>query len=378
MLQGNGTRSEADMLKASVLPARSVLRGGGCLELFLDRSTGRLRALWRLGIQYWTYWVLVQLIFSLIVVAWLLAGSGERIASGGLDTSVVSGSSALPLVSGVAGLSAAILTVWLAGRLLDRRPFSAFGFRLGAGWWLDLLFGMVLGALLMTTVFLIELGLGWVEVTGFFETQGGAPFVISMLLPVAAFLCVGVSEETVFRGYQLKNTAEGLNHPALGHLLGLLRRATRRQPERHAHKHAQHSPRRPDARLRVRALRRAGDPHRFAYHLELLSGRSLRLPCQRLRSFRCDSPDYRAGRPSTLDRWIFRPRGWLANPRHNAPWDVSRRAVDTPAHRQRLTPHPHSRESLPQPATDTIPLTRCSWSGANLETRYRQESLFTV
>jgi membrane protease YdiL (CAAX protease family) len=37
-----------------------------------------------------------------------------------------------------------------------------------------------------------------------------------MLLPVAAFLCVGVSEETVFRGYQLKNAAEGLNHPALG------------------------------------------------------------------------------------------------------------------------------------------------------------------
>ncbi len=183
---------------------------------FVEEGERRLRALWRLAIQFWAYWVLVQLVFSLVVVAWLLAGSGGRTSSGGLDTSALPGSPTLPLVSGVAGLVVAILTVWLAGRFLDRRPFSEFGFRLGAGWWFDLLFGMVLGALLMTAVFLVELGLGWVEVTGSFETQGGAPFVISILFPAATFLCVGVSEETVFRGYQLKNAAEGLNYPSLG------------------------------------------------------------------------------------------------------------------------------------------------------------------
>jgi uncharacterized protein len=193
-----------------------VLRSGGYLELFLDRSTGRLRTLWRLGIQFWAYWVLVQLIFSLVVVAWLVVDSGGRMASGGLDTLVVPDSPAVPLVSGIVGLLAALLTVWLAGRFLDRRSFSEFGFRLGAGWWLDLVVGMVLGALLMTAVFLIELGLGWVEVTGSFETQGGAPFIISLLFPAAAFVCVGVSEETVFRGYQLKNAAEGLNYHSLG------------------------------------------------------------------------------------------------------------------------------------------------------------------
>jgi membrane protease YdiL (CAAX protease family) len=187
------------------------------LELFLDKSTGRLRALWRLAIQYWAYWMLLQLFFSLLVVTWLLAGSGGRTASGGPGTSAVSGSPALPLVSGVASVSAAILTVWLAGRFLDRRPLSEFGFRLGTGWWLDLLFGMVLGALLMTAIFLIELGLGWVRVTGAFETYGtGVPFAVAMLLPTAGFLCIGFYEETVSRGYQLKNAAEGLNYPALG------------------------------------------------------------------------------------------------------------------------------------------------------------------
>jgi uncharacterized protein len=186
------------------------------LELFIDRSTGRLRALWRLAIQYLTFRLLVLLFFNLLVVTWLLASSGGQVSSGGLDALVVPDSPALPLVSGVAGLVVAILTVWLAGRFLDRRSFSAFGFHLGAGWWLDLFFGMVLGALLITVVFLVELGLGWVEVTGAFEAQGGAPFVISMLFPIVTFLCVGVSEETVFRGYQLKNAAEGLNYRSLG------------------------------------------------------------------------------------------------------------------------------------------------------------------
>jgi len=107
--------------------------------------------------------------------------------------------------------------VWLAGRFLDRRPFPAFGFHLGAGWWLDLLFGMILGALLMTVVFLVEWGFGWIRVTGTFETYGtDAPFAVSMLLPLAAFLCIGSYEETISRGYQLKNSAEGLNYPSLG------------------------------------------------------------------------------------------------------------------------------------------------------------------
>jgi membrane protease YdiL (CAAX protease family) len=172
-------------------------------------SGGRLRALWRLVIQYIAFRVLVTLLFSVLAVALSLTVSGGR--------SVVADSPAIPLASGVAGLVGAVLSVWLAGRFLDRRPFSDFGFHLGGGWWLDLLFGMALGALLITVVFFVELGLGWVEVVGAFETLGtNGPFLLSMLLPVAMYLCVGFYEETVFRGYQLKNAAEGLNYPAFG------------------------------------------------------------------------------------------------------------------------------------------------------------------
>jgi membrane protease YdiL (CAAX protease family) len=178
-------------------------------------ADGKLRALWRLGIQYAAYWLLVEFYLDFFVVAWLLTAG--RNVSGGLDDSVAALSPVLPLFTGVVGLMATVLTVWLAGRFLDRRPFSDFGFHLGGGWWLDLLFGMVLGALLMTAVFLVELGLGWIRVKGTLETHGtDAPFVISMLLPIVYFVCVGFYEETLFRGYQLKNSAEGLNYPSLG------------------------------------------------------------------------------------------------------------------------------------------------------------------
>jgi uncharacterized protein len=180
---------------------------------FFDESTGRLRALWRLLLQYLTYRVvLLPLLVNLLVATWLLLG-GQRTA-GGL---AASGSPALPVISGAAGLTGALLSVWLAGRFLDRRPFADFGFHLNGGWWLDLLFGMALGALLMTAVFLTELGLGWVTVTGAFESLvPGAPFWLAMLVPAALFLCVGFYEELISRGYQLRNAAEGLNLPGVG------------------------------------------------------------------------------------------------------------------------------------------------------------------
>ena len=183
------------------------------MRLFFDESTGRLRALWRLLLQYLTYRViLLPLLVNLLVATWLVLG-GQRTA-GGL---AASGSPVLPIISGAAGLLGALLSVWLAGRFLDRRPFADFGFHLNAGWWLDLFFGMALGALLITAVFLTELVQGWVKVTGAFESLvPGTPFWLAILIPAALFLCVGFYEELISRGYQLRNAAEGLNFPGVG------------------------------------------------------------------------------------------------------------------------------------------------------------------
>ncbi len=187
------------------------------MEPFFERGTGRFRALWRLVFQYGVYRLAVPLFANLLLTAWLYLLSGAEGASDGLDTSLLAGSPVLPLIGSVAGLAGAVLSVWLAVRFLDRRPFRDLGFRLDRGWWLDFLFGLALGALLITTIFLVESGLGWISVAGTFEAAGtGAPFALSLLLPGAAFVCVGFYEETVSRGYQLRNAAEGLNYPALG------------------------------------------------------------------------------------------------------------------------------------------------------------------
>jgi membrane protease YdiL (CAAX protease family) len=185
------------------------------LKPFLEQGTGRPRALWRLLIQYWAYKVVVPLFFNLLVVAWLLVRSGREIGSSG--ASVLSDSPALPLAGSIAALITALLSVWLAGRLLDRRPFADFGFHLGGGWWLDLFFGMALGALLMTAVFLVELGFGWITVTDAFRSLvPSTPFALAILLPTTVYVCVGVYEELLSRGYQLRNAAEGLNFPVVG------------------------------------------------------------------------------------------------------------------------------------------------------------------
>ena len=109
-------------------------------------------------------------------------------------------------------LAAFLLSVWCAGRFLDRRHFADFGFRLSPSWWGDLGFGLVLGALLMTAIFLIELVTGWVTITETFKSDtNGITFPIDILWALVTFICVGIYEELLGRGYQLKNLAEGLN-----------------------------------------------------------------------------------------------------------------------------------------------------------------------
>jgi membrane protease YdiL (CAAX protease family) len=162
--------------------------------------------------------VVTPLLVNLLALAWLLTRPGREMgASGELDASNLSGSPALLLIGGSSALLGVLISVWLAGRLLDRRPFRDFGFHLGGEWWLDFCFGVALGALLMSAIFLVELGFGWITVSGAFRTLlPGTPFALAILLPATLFLCVGVYEELLFRGYQIRNAAEGLNFPVVG------------------------------------------------------------------------------------------------------------------------------------------------------------------
>ena len=185
------------------------------MGVFLNNREGRLRAFWRLLFQVVLYFF-VQAILGVLAVAVLTLVSGGLpvLGSGGIGL----GSSPIALVlGGLISLVSALVSVWVAGRFFDRRRFSGFGLGLDRDWWLDLGFGLFLGVILMTGIFLVELAAGWIRITGTLATpEASSPFFLAILAPLFLFLCVGFGEELVSRGYHLKNMAEGLNYPAIG------------------------------------------------------------------------------------------------------------------------------------------------------------------
>lgn len=178
---------------------------GRALSLVWNRAERRPRAPFRL--------VAVAVVFLLVgqatgtlyaalsgqyqggVFALLFAGST-------LDVAIRTGSSLVGALTAV--VSAAILAL-----VVDRRRFSDYGFRLDRGWWRDFGFGAALGGGLMTLLFLVSLGAGWLRVTGVgVASPGFSPgmLVVSYLL---IFAGVSLSEELLVRGVFLTNVAEG-------------------------------------------------------------------------------------------------------------------------------------------------------------------------
>jgi uncharacterized protein len=180
---------------------------------FYNAQERRLRAFWRLLLQLALVFGIGYVAGTLVFAALTLLGWTPPGGAAG----ILAGSPIFLAANSVASLVAVVISVWLAGRFLDRRPFfSGFGLRLDREWWLDFCFGLSLGALLMTGVFLVELATGWITVVGTFEAAGDRAFFPTILMPLVLFLCVGVSEELLSRGYQITNLAEGLNSPGLG------------------------------------------------------------------------------------------------------------------------------------------------------------------
>jgi membrane protease YdiL (CAAX protease family) len=152
-------------------------------------------------VQYGAYEYSRAFLLTLLVVS-LSVGTGMGV---GTPSSSPFTYALIYLIS----LGTALLTVWLAGRFLDRRPFAGFGFHFGGAWWTDFAFGLGLGAALMSAVFCFQLASGWISVTEWFVSPG-IGFLVGLIPPLVIFLCTGVSEELVSRGYQLRNGAEGL------------------------------------------------------------------------------------------------------------------------------------------------------------------------
>lgn len=121
------------------------------------------------------------------------------------------------LVAGTVRLFPAICVLWLGGRFIDRRKIRNFGFHFNKNWWLDLCFGVGLGAFMISLVFIVERSLGWISISGTVHSlHSQSTFIVPLLVFLFFFISQGMSEELMSRGYLIKNLAEGFNLKILG------------------------------------------------------------------------------------------------------------------------------------------------------------------
>lgn len=186
-------------------------------RLFWNPDDRRLRVIWRL-----------LLYLLLLAAAWMALVSllspfpaGLEMATSQRDPAAGGGIGAALIMAAVAVLGIVLPTLF-AARFFDRRPVSDLGLQFTARWRRDLLFGLVLGALLVVLVFLVEYALGWITVEGFYAADAQTPFTQAILLPLVQFSLVGFYEELMARGYLLKNFAEGLSFSPFGPKGGML------------------------------------------------------------------------------------------------------------------------------------------------------------
>ncbi|MCO5188082.1 MAG: CPBP family intramembrane metalloprotease [Anaerolineae bacterium] len=169
------------------------------MTIFVNPAERRLRLFWRLLFLIIT--LLAVTLFAELIARVLTGGSG--ILAGAAFEAVLT-----LIIFGFA--------IWIAGLVADRRPFAEFGLRFSRDWWRQFAFGLLLGAVLMVFVFGVQWLLGWIEIEETFVTTNAAvPFAIAIWQPIVLFICVGIYEELLVRGYLLKNIAEGFSFSPL-------------------------------------------------------------------------------------------------------------------------------------------------------------------
>ncbi len=164
------------------------------VNIFWNSAENRLRALVRIVLQ-------ILLMIAIILIIEMIA----QVVGGLFDNEALTDG-----LYFIGSPLAIVLSVMLAGRFFDKRPFSGFGLHLSARWWKQFWFGMALGAVLMCGIFLVEYLLGYVTITDtFYVADSSRSFAVAILEPLLLFLAVGFYEELLFRGYYLRNIAEG-------------------------------------------------------------------------------------------------------------------------------------------------------------------------
>lgn len=160
--------------------------------MLVSNSEKRIRSGWRVLLQF-------ILFFVVLVTAQLVQ---EPAAKTGNPVGYAAGS--------LVYLAGMVLVINALSRWIDRRPISDFGLHFDRVWWQDLGAGFCIGAFTLTAIAVIEIFLNWVEFSTVPHNPFGAAVIPAGLLALLNLTAIAFGEEITFRGYQVKNLAEGL------------------------------------------------------------------------------------------------------------------------------------------------------------------------
>jgi membrane protease YdiL (CAAX protease family) len=179
------------------------------LHIFWNPQEDRVRSLERIII-----FIMVMLLSTMgvtLVLSLIAQGlySGQDLTTSTIPTNVFIVEMIMQVLMYLAPV---FITLWVMAKYFDKRSIIDFGFRLRKRWWLDLIFGLALGSLLMAIIFLIERAFGWIQVVSH-NTNAiyPIPFILGIIAEVFLFIGVAIFEEGIVRGYLLRNMAEGFH-----------------------------------------------------------------------------------------------------------------------------------------------------------------------
>lgn len=172
------------------------------VTIFFNRDTGRMRAGWRLVLQFF-FWIFIM---ACGVFGFHLISSIPIIPEWGMT---------------IVQTAAVLLSVWIMSVVVDHEAFRSFGLQLSQKiWWRELALGLVFGAIAMTAIYLTENWAGWVHTEGWgWNRFDQGSFLLRFMGYLGIMILVGFEEELMFRGYQLKTLCQGLNSPKLAKIV---------------------------------------------------------------------------------------------------------------------------------------------------------------
>lgn len=162
-------------------------------NLFYNESEDRIRALWRIIIQFF-----LSICVTIITYLFFKTLLSPELYKKYLD--VIDAIATFP-------------TIWFICRFIDKRKFKDLGFHFNKRWWYDFSFGIILAVTLWVVIFSIGYTAGWISISEIFWVKNiGNSFLVALVYPIISFSLMALREELLFRGYIMINIIEGISN----------------------------------------------------------------------------------------------------------------------------------------------------------------------